>query len=115
MEKQPKGNKKKALTLLTKLLKAAQRAQKEGKNVALDKLVSEADKLSHKIETKQKQVFKHVDVEIVDEPNKNFDENVDEIIKKNKKEIEICEQTVPQLKAEHNNLAIIAAKQDFGL
>ncbi len=39
----------KALKLLNKLLVAAQKAQIEGKHVALSKIISEANKLSHKL------------------------------------------------------------------
>lgn len=43
------GSDQRALRLLNKLLIAAERAQIEGKHIALSKIISEANKLSNKL------------------------------------------------------------------
>lgn len=112
MNQDKESKRKKALKLLTKLVKAAHKAQETGKYVALEKIITEANKLSSKLEKTNKTHFVAVEGEIVDEPHAVVIIDDDEE-KKSSKEEEIFTKTQADLKAEHNNLAIIAAKRDF--
>jgi len=105
MAEKPK-KKKKAQQILSKLLNAAHTAQKEGKYLALDRIIHEANKLSNRLNKDVHDDYKTVMGEIVEETADNPN-----IVKH--RELEILQATEPALKAEHNNLAIIAAKQDY--
>ena len=105
MAKNPE-KKKKAQQILSKLLSAAHTAQKEGKYLALDRIIYEANKLSNRLNKDVHNDYKTVMGEIVEESEDNAK------IEKHR-ELEILKATEPALKAEHNNLAIIAAKQDY--
>lgn len=113
MDNPQEGKRKKALRMLAKLLKAAQKAQKEGKHVALEKIISEANKLSTRIEKQND--FTKVKGELVEDLENTKAEELEKIKKEKLNELELYKKTNSALKPEHNTLAIIAAKRDFNV
>lgn len=117
MQNSPESKRKRALNLLTKLVKAAHTAQEQGKHLALEKIIKEANKLSSKLDHK-KHNYKPVNGEIVDEAGRENaivrrDEIEIQASREESTEESLIRNTKQDLRAEHNVLAIIAAKRDM--
>ncbi len=108
MTDRPESKRKKSLKLLTKLLNAAHEAQEKGKYLALEKIIKEANKISANLGKTRKATFKLVDAEVMDD---SAEKKI--VIDYATEEEKIFRDTQSDLKPEHNNLAIIAAKRDF--
>lgn len=108
-----------ALKNLARLVKAAKRAHRQGKNVAFDAIISKAEKLSDKLEHVVEEElnllaplaptqelenadYRHVDGEIIYEIVDEFEESMNDAFR-----------IRPNIKPEQHNLAIIAAKQSL--
>ena len=106
MKDRSENRRKRALRLLTKLLKAAREAQEKGKFLALEKIISEASKLSGHLDKPQAPKFNLVNSEVVAAARNK----IASINRTADNEEKIFNSTKADLRPEHNTLAIIAAK-----